>query len=77
MLKVNLVLTEYLTGNNGGVNSGKRKAAKSIKELLTQIDFSAESVPENNVDMFIRLLTSLKGQPLNEAENEMVKEIVS
>jgi hypothetical protein len=77
MLKVNLLLTEYLTGNNGGVNSGKRKAAKSIKELLTQIDFSAESVPENNVDMFIRLLTSLKGQPLNEAENELVKEIMS
>jgi hypothetical protein len=77
MLKVNLVLTEYLTGENGCFNSRKRKAAKSIKELLSQIDFSAESVPENNVDMFIRLLTSLKGQPLNEAENELVKEIVS
>jgi hypothetical protein len=76
MLKVNLILTEYLTGIKGSVDSEKLKAAKSIKDLLTQIDFSAESVPENNPDMFVRLLVSLKGKPLNEAENELVMEIM-
>ena len=77
MLKVNLILTDYLTGKKGGVDSEKLKAADSIRDLLTQIDFTAETIPENNMDMFVRLLTSLKGKPLNKSENELVIEIMN
>ena len=77
MLKVNLILTDYLTGKKGGVDSEKLKAANSIRDLLTQIDFTAETIPENNMDMFVRLLTSLKGKPLNKSENELVIEIMN
>jgi len=60
MTKVNLILTDYLTGKTGADNE-MLKAAHSIKELLGKIDFKSEVVPENNLEMFTRLLTSLKG----------------
>lgn len=77
MVKVNLVLTDYLTGKMNNCEEGKLKAANSIKELLDQIDFKAEVVPENNIEMFTRLLTSLKGEPLNKEEKELIGEIVN
>jgi hypothetical protein len=77
MVKVNLILTDYLTGKKTNCNDEKLKAANTIKELLGQIDFKAEMVPENNQEMFVRLLTSLKGEPLNVYENEVVDEIVN
>jgi hypothetical protein len=76
MTKVNLLLTDYLTGKRSSTNE-KLKAANSIKKLLEQIDYKAEVVPENNPEMFIRLLTSLKKEPLNKDENELVAEIVN
>ena len=75
MTKVNLILTKYLTGEKGADNN-KFKAAITIKELLEKIDFNAEIVPENNLEMFTRLLISLKGEPLNKDEAELAKEIV-
>jgi hypothetical protein len=77
MLKVNLVLTDYLSGKKIGCDEAKLKAANLIKELLAQIDYRAEVVPENNLEMFTSLLTSLKGEPLNNEEKELVKEIVN
>jgi hypothetical protein len=77
MVKVNLVLTDYLTGKISNCEEVKMKAANSIKELLDQIDFKAEVVPENNVEMFTRLLTSLKGEPLSKEEKELIGEIVN
>jgi len=77
MTKVNLVLTEYLTGEKDRIDEGKIAAAHSIKELLSQIDFKAEVVPEDNFEMFVRLLTSLKGFPLNMKEKELVEEIIN
>jgi hypothetical protein len=76
MLKVNLLLTDYLTGKKSSTEE-ELNAANSIKELLCQIDFKAEVVPENNLEMFTSLLTSLKGQPLNNGEKELVGEIVN
>lgn len=73
---MNLLLTDYLTGKRSSTNE-KLKAANSIKKLLEQIDYKAEVVPENNPEMFIRLLTSLKKEPLNKDENELVAEIVN
>ena len=76
MLKVNLILTDYLTGKKSS-SEEKLRAAVAIKELLDQIDFKAEVVPENNLEMFTRLLTSLKGEPLTNEEKELVVEIVN
>ena len=76
MVKVNLLLTDYLTGKKSSTEE-KLNAANSIKELLNQIDFKAEVVPENNLEMFTNLLTSLKGEPLNKEEKELVGEIVN
>ena len=75
MTKVNLILTKYLTGEKVADNN-KFKAVITIKELLEQIDLKAETVPENNFEMFTRLLISLKGEPLNKDEIELVNEIV-
>lgn len=77
MVKVNLVLTDYLTGKKGNCEEGKLKAANSIKELLDQIDYKAEVVPESNIEMFTRLLTSLKGESLSKEEIELIGEIVN
>jgi len=76
MLKVNLILTDYLTGKKNGTDE-KLKAAVAIKELLEQIDFRAEVVPENNMEMFLRLLTSLKGEQLDKDEKERVDKSVN
>ena len=75
MTKVNLILTKYLTGEKVA-DDNKFKAAVTIKELLEKIDFKAEIVPENNFEMFTRLLISLKGATLNKDEVELVNEIV-
>lgn len=77
MIKVNLVLTNYLAGNVSNKNAEKVKAANSVRELLSKIDYKAELVPENNLEMFTRLLTSLKGEPLNKLENEIIEEVIN
>ena len=64
MVKVNLILTDYLTGKKSCTDE-KLKAAQTFKTLLEQIDFKTEVVPENNQEMFRRLLVSLKGNPRN------------
>ena len=77
MIKVNLILSKYLTEKENSVEEGKCKAANSIRELLSQIDYKAEVVPENSLDMFTRLLLSLKGEPLDKNENELIEEIIN
>lgn len=76
MVKVNLILTDYLTGKKNCTKE-KLNAAITFKTLLEQIDFKTEAVPENNPEMFRRLLVSLKGGPLNTEENELIDEIVN
>ena len=75
MIKINLFLADYLANNNHIPDKERQKAIKSIKGLLSQIDFKAEQIPDNNKEMFMRLLTSLKGEALNKYENELVEEI--
>ena len=77
MIKVNLLLTEYMIENDSVAGEGKLKAIHFIKELLSQIDHKAEVVPENNKEMFTRLLISLKGGPLNKDEAGLVDEIIN
>ena len=75
MRKVNIVLDKYLQQNYQDNNTNYR-AARNIKELLTQIDLDAEVVPENNREMLSRLIGSLKNEELTIAEKIIIEEIV-
>ena len=77
MIKVNLLLAEYMMRNDKESEKGKLKAIRSIIELLSQIDYKAEVVPENSKERFTRLLISLKGNPLNKDESDLVDEIIN
>ncbi len=76
MIKVKLLLADYLANSGDTIDQGRQSAIKTIKGLLTQIDFKAEKIPDNNKEMFIRLLTSLKGEELDKNEKSLVEEIV-
>lgn len=73
MRKVNRVLKNYLDN----IDSPKHKAATNIKNLLCMLDLNVEVVPENNLSMLTRLITSLKGQPLTAEEKELLIEITN
>jgi len=77
MTKVNIVLNKYLKQNGHAEGESETVAASNIKDLLNKIDFTAEVVPESNFDMMSRLLTSLKGKPLNSEEIKIVGEIIN
>ena len=51
-------------------------AVKNLKELLNQIDHEVELVPYDNKEKLSRLLISLKGQALDERENQLLDSIV-
>ena len=51
-------------------------ALKQLKALMNEIDHDAEEVPLTDKDRFSGLLSSLKGQPLNDAESKMVDRII-
>lgn len=76
MKKVNIVLAKYIQ-QNGLKDKANYKAARNIEELLGRIDLNAEVVPENNLDMFSRLITSLKNEELTKDEKTIIKEIVT
>ena len=59
------------------INSEYRKldTVRIFKELLNQIDFSAEIVPFEDTERLINVLTSLKGKQLSSIETKLVEEI--
>ena len=75
MIKLNLLLAEFLAIDDDSNNKGRIKAIKKIKELLAEIDFTAEKIPSHDIERFVRLLTSLKGEPLNKDELQVAVEI--
>ena len=77
MIRTNSLRADYLAKESNLNREQKLKTVDTILELLSQIDHNAEVVPEDNAKMFIRLLTSLKGKPLNNDETELVEEIAS
>ena len=77
MTKTNIVLNKYLKQNGHAENEMEIEAATNIKVLLNKIDLTAEVVPESSLDMMSRLLTSLKGEPLNSDEIKIVGEIIN
>ncbi len=77
MIKINLLLAEYMAKDTGTEGKRKLKTIYTIKELLAQIDHKAEVVPEDDVQRYTSLLTCLKGEPLNKEEAELAEEIVN
>ncbi len=77
MIKTNFIRANYLAKESSPDREQKMKTVDSFIELLSKIDHKAEMVPEDNAEKFSRLLTSLKGEPLDNAEIELVEEIVS
>ena len=75
MIKTNIVLGKY-TRQKNSAEDANFKAVRNIKELLEQIDLNAEVVPENNLDMLSRLISSLKNEDLTKDEKRIIKEIV-
>lgn len=51
-------------------------AVRNLKELLNQIDHEVEVVPYEDKEKLSRLLVSLKGQALNDRENQMIERII-
>lgn len=77
MTKVNLLLAEYMTKDIGTADTSKLEALQSIRELLSHINHNAEIVPEHSVNRYITMLTSLKGEPLSQAETRVAEEIIN
>lgn len=77
MILTKLMIVEFNAENEPIQNSNKIKAIHSIKNLLSQIDFSAEVVPMENEKKLGKLLRSLKKGRLNTDEKKLIKELVS
>jgi len=70
-----LILTEYALQQNLNRAQIKLLAFKSIKKLLSEIDFNVEEIPDD-AERFRQLLVSLKGELLTGLEIELVNELV-
>jgi hypothetical protein len=57
--------------------AGRLEAIRSIRKLLSEVDFTAEVVPVEDKDRLIRLLVSLKGHALTDNELEVINEIAA
>lgn len=69
-----LMLTEYALQYNLNRAQTKLLAFKSIKNLLSEVDFNAEEIPDD-AERFRQLIESLKGEHLTTLELEIVKEL--
>ena len=77
MINANLISGEFNAGKTYNSKLAKLEAIDNLLELLAQIDYKLEVVPFDNLERFARLLTSLKGEPLNEIESELIKEFTN
>ena len=77
MKKLNVVLNYYIQQNSSKKDYAMSNAAANIKELISKLDLNVEMVPEDNLSMLTRLITSLKGSPLAKEEEKIIKEIIN
>ena len=75
MQTINKILDKYILDESPEY-SEKRKAARKMKAWLLTVDHESEKIPDKNLDMFSRLLESLKGSRLDNSEWDLVIEIV-
>ncbi len=55
----------------------KLQAIRGVKNLLMEIDFTAEVVPTENPNKLKNLLASLKGGLLSKEEENLIEELVT
>jgi len=77
MIQTKLLLLEYATINDAAQDHWKLAAIRSIRNLLLHLDLNAEVVPVKNVRSLQNLLSSLKGEDLNDDERKLVEELVT
>ena len=77
MIQTKLLLIEYATINSRERNHWKLAAIRGVKNLLTQIDFTAETIPLESAKKLKELLSSLKGDLLTNEELKIADELVT
>ena len=58
-------------------NSERLKAVSTLKNLLLEVDFKTEVIPDHSFDKLSNLLIELKGNELTNNEQLVLKEIIS
>lgn len=76
MINIKLLLIEYTIENTNGDNK-KLEAIESIREIISQTDFTDEEIPMDDPERLIQLLASFKGDQLTEQESDIVYEITN
>lgn len=76
MILEKLLLAEFRELQNTKPRQSRLEAVWTIRHLLKRIDFNSEVVVDDDEAKLTRLLTSLKGAPLDEAENDLLLEFV-
>jgi len=77
MIQTKLLLLEYATINDSAQNHWKLTAIRGIKNIITQINFNAETVPLESPEKLKTLLSSLKGAGLTKEEGRVVEELIN
>ena len=77
MIQTRLLLIEYATINASEHNHWKLAAIRGVKNLLTQIDFTAETIPLESAKKLKELLSSLKGDLLTTEELKIADELLT
>lgn len=77
MIVDKLIVTEFEIERKLRSDYNKLQAVKNLINLLKQVDFTSEVLPEEQPERLVRLLVSLKGKPLDDDENMMIKEIIN
>jgi hypothetical protein len=75
MIQSYFKLLEYTARKRNGLPEKKVRAANSLRALFSEIDFSAETIPENNPEKMTALLTFIKGKKLAPDEQELLGEL--
>jgi len=75
MILYNLYRLEDEVKENLHHEEMRLKRIQSFKELLSELDFTAEKIPEDSPERLVRILESIKGRRLEQDELDLVEEI--
>lgn len=67
-----MINTKLFLIESTDIDNKKLAAIKSIRGIISQIDFTSEVVPIDEPERLIKLLTSLKGEQLTGQEIDIV-----
>lgn len=76
MILDKLLVLELEAKSNIYKEQNRMICIKGFQQLLSQIDFDSEVVQMENSEKLTNLLISLKGEPLNEEEIELLDKII-